>query len=285
MAVSSKNNRPATPPSPPDNAPSTTMAPLRAMSVLGILAKHQEGLSLTQMSDALGMPKTSLFSLLKSLNQGGYVSATNGLYNLGAETHHLATIISKRSPFPDCLRPELIKLHQACGETVSIGIPSESWKEFIYLDVIEANSSLRFRANVGARRPLYCTSPGLALLAFAPRQIQEKYIQSIDLEPITPTTITSKRKLAAALKHIADHCIAVSDGSVEGATGMSAPIFDAHRNLRGAVGLAGVSTKIRRNEARYTELLLETAARMSSILGFDKDYPPTLGELTADEPS
>lgn len=250
------------------------MAPLRAMSVLGILAKHEEGLSLTQMSEALGMPKTSLFSLLKSLNQGGYVSSTNGLYNLGSETYHLAAIISKRSPFPDCLRPELAKLHQACGETVSIGIPAESWEEFIYIDVIEADSTLRFRANVGARRPLYCTSPGLTLLAFAPRHVQEKYIAGVNLERITPTTITSKKELAATLKHIARHGIAIGDGSVEGATGMSAPIFDAHHNLRAAVGLAGVSTKIMRNESRYAELLLETAARMSCILGFDADYPP-----------
>lgn len=257
------------------------MAPLRTMNVLGILAKHQEGLSLTQMSEFLGMPKTSLFSLLKSLNQGGYVSSTNGLYNLGAEAYHLATIISKRSPFPDCLRPELAKLHQACGETVSIGIPAESWEEFIYIDVIEADSSLRFRANVGARRPLYCTSPGLVLLAFAPRHIQEKYIKSVKLEQITPTTITSRKVLAATLEDIAHRGIAISNGSVEGATGMSAPIFDVHHNLRGAVGLAGVSTKILRNEARYTELLLETASRMSCILGFDGEYPPAPSTMAA----
>ena len=257
-----------------DPASSTTLAPLRAMRVITALAMSHDGLSLTQLSEQLKVPKTSLFSLLRSLKQGGYIDSNNAYYRLDREAFNLAAIISKRQPFPIRLHPELLMLYQKCQETVCIGVPDESWTNFVYVDVIEADSSFRFVATVGAHRPLYCTSPGLALLAFAPEAVKTRYLESVELKKITPNTITSKRALSTALNKIAIEGVAVSSGSIEGATGIASPIFDEGGGIKATVGLAGVSAKIERNGTAYKALIIQAAENMSRMLGYGGGYPP-----------
>ena len=65
-------------------------APLRVMQVIAVLARHRDGLSLAELAAALQLPKTSLFSLLRALEGGGYVMSENGHHRLGQETYSLA---------------------------------------------------------------------------------------------------------------------------------------------------------------------------------------------------
>ena len=243
------------------------------MQVLGALGMSDDGLSLAQLSEQLQVPKTSLFSLLRSLDKGGYIDSQNGHHRLGKEAYSLAAMISKGRKFPDNLRPALRSLHEQSGETVMVAVPGESWSDLVYVDVIESDSWLRFRANIGARRPLYCTAPGLALLAFAPSERRAQYIETVQLTKLTPGTPSSKRALQQLLSKFKVDGAVVSSGSVEGATGISAPFFDDEGNVAGAVSLAGLSPRITRNEAALVQNAKNAGEKMSRILGYIGPYP------------
>src|SRR5438045_660146 len=64
----------------------TTLAPLRVMRIVGVLASHPDGLTLAALSARTGVPKSSLFSLLRTLESGGYVEGADGIYGLGPES-------------------------------------------------------------------------------------------------------------------------------------------------------------------------------------------------------
>lgn len=265
--------------SPADSA-STTMSPLRAMIVLGALAASEDGLSLAQLSEQLGLPKSSLFSLLKSLNKGGYIDSSSGHHRLDHEAYNLASVILRRRPLAERLHPELMRLHQLCNETVTLSVPRESWTEFLYVDVIEADSAFRFVAKVGASRPLYCTTPGLVLLAFAPQAAKKRYLQRGEFKKITPHTLTSQRALVTILARIKNEgVIAVRSGTIEGATGVAAPIFDSQGHVVAAVGLTTISVKVDRTEAEYKAAIVQAAETMSRIIGYDGRYPPSDKQL------
>lgn len=248
-------------------------APLRVMQVITVLAQHRDGLSLAELSATLQLPKTSLFSLLRSLESGGYVMSESGHHRLGQETYGLAAMIQKIDGFPGNVRGWLIELHKACQETVLVGVPSKDWTQLIYVDVIEASSWLRYSANIGSHRPLYSTSLGLTMLAFTTEKRQQHYIESTSLDALTHHTITSRAALRQALRQICAAGCSCSSGSIEGATGVSAPVFDGSGQLYAAVGLAGPTARYERNAEHFRALVVQCGERMSRALGFEGRYP------------
>ncbi|AVO48381.1 IclR family transcriptional regulator [Melaminivora suipulveris] len=250
-------------------------APVRVMQVIAALAQHRDGLSLAQLSEALRLPKTSLFSLLRALEGGGYVASENGHHRLGQETYSLAALIQRTDGFPGNVRPWLGELHRACQETVMVGVPSQDWTQLTYIDVIEASSWLRYSANVGARRPLYSTALGLTMLAFASSERQRRYLEATRLDAVTQHTITSRAALKRALRQIRAEGCASSSGSIEGATGVSAPVFDSGGALLAAVGMAGPTTRYERNAEHFKALVRHCGQQMSRALGFQNAYPGT----------
>ncbi len=248
-------------------------APVRVMQALTALAQHRDGLSLAQLSETLQLPKTSLFSLLRSLEAGGYVISESGRHRLGQESFSLAALIQKTDGFPGDVRHWLVELHKACEETVMVGVPTQDWSELIYVDVIEASSWLRYSANVGAHRPLYSTSLGLTMLAFTTAERQQRYIESTRLDPVTTHTLTSRTALQQALRRIRADGHASSSGSIEGATGVSAPVFDATGALHAAVGMAGPTARYERNAEHFRALVVRCGEQMSRALGFAGAYP------------
>ncbi len=251
-------------------------APLRVMQVIATLAQHRDGLSLAQLSEALQLPKTSLFSLLRSLESGGYVISDGGHHRLGQESHSLAALIQRTDGFPGNVRHWLNQLHKACEETVMVGVPADDWSHLVYVDVIEASSWLRYSANVGAHRPLYSTSLGLSMLAFATPEQQKRYMDTTRLQAVTAHTITSRKALQQAFQKIRNDGFAASSGSIEGATGISAPVFGSDGALQAAVGMAGLSIRYERNAERFADLVKECGLQMSRALGYRGPYPQSL---------
>lgn len=264
---------PSSPSEDDDDRAAPPRAPLRVMQVIATLALHTDGLSLAQLSEALKLPKTSLFSLLRSLESGGYVISENGHHRLGQEAHSLAALIQKPDGFPGNMRPVLMQLHRACEETVMIGVPADDWSHLVYVDVIEASSWLRYSANVGAHRPLYSTSMGLTMLAFATPEQQRSYLDTARLSPVTAHTITTKKGLMQAFRQIQAEGFAASSGSIEGAIGLSAPVFGSNGQLQAAVGMAGPTARYERNEASFVALVKQCGEQMSRALGYTGAYP------------
>ena len=154
-----------------------------------------------------------------------------------------------------------------------VGVPSKDWRELIYVDVIEASSWLRYSANVGAHRPLYSTSLGLTMLAFTTTERQRQYIEATPLTAVTHHTITSRTALQQALRRIRAEGCACSSGSIEGATGVSAPVFDSSGELQAAVGMAGPTARYERDAEHFKNLVVRCGEQMSRALGFTGDYP------------
>lgn len=256
-----------------DDRTAPPRAPLRVMEVIAMLAEHSDGLSLGELSEGLRVPKTSLFSLLRSLEAGGYVDSNKGHHRLGQTMLGLAALIQRNDRFPGNLRPMLEELHEACDETVLIGIPSKEWQHLIYVDVIEADSGMRYSARIGGQRPLYCTSLGLTMLAFATPEQQELHLSQTKLERINDGTLTSKKAVLQALRQIRAEGYCVSSGAIDETTGVSAPLLDAEGRLYAAVGMAGLTVRYERKPQRFAKLVMDCGQRMSRRLGYTGAYP------------
>jgi DNA-binding IclR family transcriptional regulator len=247
----------------------TTLAPLRVMRTVGVLASHPDGLTLAELSARTGVPKSSLFSLLRTLQGGGYVSAVDGVYVLGPESFVLGAVIARGRAFPGNLRPLLSRLHGECGHTVLLSVASDNWREIVYVDLLESVNSLRFQVSVGARDPLYGTALGLSMLAVAPPAVQDRYVKEVQLKRLGGATITTKTELSHVLGEArARGVLTIPSGINENVTAIASPVFDADGRVTAAVGLAGLSSEVTRDQARLSALVARTGSQMSRALGW-----------------
>lgn len=262
------------------SGPDTDSGPravLRVPEVLMALAARPDGSSLAELAPRLGVPKTSLHRLLRTLERGGYLTALGGLYRLGPTSFHLANLIGRAAPtagFPDVARPTLASLAQQTQETVMLGVLAGDAPEIRYVEVIDSDAPIRFTVSVDDMRPLYCAASGKAALAYLPRSVQDDYLARVPFTAFTPLT-TTKAELPDLLRAVRTAGIAYdSGGKVLGASGLASPVFDGEGQVIGSVSAAGPTERIEANRVRLEPLVIDAGERISRLLGFAEDYPP-----------
>ena len=256
---------------------------LRVPEVLMEIAGARRGLSLAELDARLSIPKASLHRLLRELGRGGYLVHEAGAYRLGPSSFHLAGLVTQAGParpFPGCARPELERLAVATGETVMLGVLSESGAEITYVDVIDSRAAVRFTIPIGDRRPLHSVASGKAVLAFLPGAAVRAYLEQADFTRFTAQT-TSKDELPTVLREIAAAGVALDcGGRAAGASALASPVLDADGWAFAAISVAGPADRIALAAPRLAALVLTAGERISRVLGYTGAYPP-IGDMGA----
>lgn len=211
----------------------------RGLKILDLLAEAGNGLSVTELAEALGVDKASASRLVATLERHGYVEkdpATRRCY-LGPQVVGLSRSVLARLPLREAARPFLRQLMEATGECAHLAIPAQG--KALYIDQVESPATLRVNAQVGTMNPLHCTALGKALLAFGELTLPAP------LEAFTPRTITEPETLRRHLEEIRRRGYAVDDEEFDlGVRCVAAPVFDFDGRLAGSIGISGPSTRI-----------------------------------------
>ncbi len=223
----------------------------RVLRALELLASQNEPLRLMEIARGLDMPTSSAHVLLQQLIRYDYISpvgqerryvAGPGLVLLGSRVRAGLQIVK-------AARPVLEELAAATGENVYLGIRQA--RGIAYADSVEAESGVMARFPLGSVRPPHATSPGKVFLAFhvPPGQL-DSVLGPEPLQALTRYSTTDRVKLRRQLEQIRARGYALNEQeAVEGAFGISTPIFDADGFLAGCitVGIPGVRFKSRRD--------------------------------------
>jgi len=240
----------------------------RVLTTLRTLALHRAPMSLVELSTAVKVPKTSLFAILKALHQAGYVTFEHERYALGAEALRLGQAIVGRHSVAALARPILEQLGRETRETIILGGLSEDRRHVEYIDVIEAESFLRFTVGIGTRRPLNASASGHAILSAMSDAERDAYLASDRFERFTPRTVASRTALRAAIATARrEGCAMTVDGSVDGAVGIAAPLVDRDQRVLGALVIAAPTTRILHRVDELKGRVKEGARSISRLLG------------------
>jgi DNA-binding IclR family transcriptional regulator len=242
-------------------------AAARIVHVLRLLADLREGANLSRLCELTGTPKTSLLTLLRALTESGYVKNVQGIYTLGLEAFKLASAVVAHRRFPEVAQPTIEALAAASGETVLIGQCTQDRQQMVYVAKAEGPKEVRFMVSVGDRRPLYSSSAGRLLLAYAPKNEQDAHMKNVRIEP-TSRVVTSKSILKQLLGRGAELGLDTADlGSANDVYGLAAAIFDSSGDMVAALVVAGPNTRIVADVDRIQKLLVESAEEISELLG------------------
>jgi DNA-binding IclR family transcriptional regulator len=241
----------------------------RIFAILDVLADTKAGATLSELSAAVGAPKSSLVGLLNGLlEERCVVRNSDGRYLPGSRLSSLSLRMMSGRELSIVVRPILSRLVAATGETAVLGELAPEGDMAIYIDKIESSNPIRYAVNVGERRELYCTALGKMLLAwFEPAQ-QQQYLAKTKFQRFTPTTITSGAKLRAELERIRTEGIArTEEERIQYADALAAPIFTRGGKFVAALLIAGPSERMRLNKVRVEEGLRAAAEECSRLIG------------------
>jgi IclR family acetate operon transcriptional repressor len=239
---------------------------MRLVTAFEALAKSAEGISLAELSIAVGAPKSSLLGILRSMVLLGYMAHGHGLYRLGPKSFRLAADILAVRSFPNLVRPILQDLHAQSRETVFLVQLDPLARRVTYVEGIDSPNPVRYTVPTGTTRPLYTSAGGCMLLAFQDPGWVDAYLRSVPLEPLTPRTITDVTELRHRLEMIRREGLAVSIGeAVPGAAGVAAPIFNPDGSVTAGLLIAAPVERFEGELPELKRLLREAATRVAGI--------------------
>lgn len=138
----------------------------KALTVLQILGeKGPDGLSLVDVAQALGSPKSGAHLTLSALRYRGFVEQDpeSGKYRLGGEALRVVASYEEKLNFRTGLLPLLRRLSEAIRQVCHIGVLDGA--DIVYLEKVDADRSVLVGSRVGGRNPAASTALGRAILS------------------------------------------------------------------------------------------------------------------------
>lgn len=134
-----------------------------ALVVLEAFADSGAEVSLTQLSEFLGMGKSNLFRILATFQKFGYVEKNqkSGKYRLGLSAYGVGQKCLSRMTLLTKAQPVMERLAQQCRETVYLAVPGE--KVFLMLDMVDTPQVVTMAPLVGNSYPLAGNAVGGAI--------------------------------------------------------------------------------------------------------------------------
>ena len=173
----------------------------RTLDFIELFAAQGRPLSLSDISRLLSIPLSSCHDVLQSLQARGYVTevAPRAGYYPTMRLHTLAAAIARGDPLAARAERALTELRDTLDETVALGKQTGPTSG-LYLMVLESANPLRFHNTPGEPiRSIHATAAGKVLLGQMPPDAFDGWLAETTLTPMTPSTVTSKPKLNAAI--------------------------------------------------------------------------------------
>ncbi len=176
----------------------------RTVELLELLAaRRHHPMKLRELSDALGAPRSSVYALVRTLVDRGWVRTdpTGTLFSIGIQALLAGTTYLDVDPILRIVQPQINDLSQDLDETIHYGRLQGT--DVVYLATHESTQYLRPFSRVGRRLPAFATAMGKALLAEQLRSGGEDALSSRlpgALAPLTPYTVVDRAELVVQLE-------------------------------------------------------------------------------------
>lgn len=147
----------------------------KTFSILEVMARTGRPLPLAELAQECRMPKPTVYRILRSLRDLGYVvqRASGGAYELSDRLGSLRTH-GRDAALRDKAEPVMTELHTAFDETVNLGVLEGLYIR--YAHVLETTQALRWIVKPGARDPFHSTALGRVIVAHLPDEQRARLV-------------------------------------------------------------------------------------------------------------
>ena len=241
----------------------------RALDVLMCFTNATPSLTMTQISDMVGLNKSTVHRLLATLEAKRFLErdAPTGIYKPGIRLVQMAFLSRGLNPLRSVSTPFLEDLSGRIRENVNLAVLAGA--DVIYLSVIESPQRVKLAAVPGQRLPAFCTASGKAMLAFLPEESVTAILER-GMPRYTANTITSPAALLDDLARVRERGLAMSTEEFEdGINAIAAPVSEPPL---ASVSIAGPAYRLTPDRMlQMAPALLETARLITAELERARD--------------
>jgi IclR family KDG regulon transcriptional repressor len=185
----------------------------RAFDILEIYLHEDRPLTVPEIADRAGLPRSTAHELVRTLAARHYlVAATSQPHHfvLGSKSFELGNAYASRVDLIVEGQEVARRVSAASEETVHLGILEGL--EVVYIVKEDSPHMIRMVSNVGLRRPAHCTAMGKVLLSALSDDELACLLGDGDVLPgLTPNSITSRSQLLDELAAVRTRGFAFDD--------------------------------------------------------------------------
>jgi len=241
----------------------------RSFELLRLLKDSPNGLTLKEICELMNIPKTSGFDIVQSLYNIGMVERPSDdikRYTIGIGLFVLGNSYLAKKSLYNVGNKFLKALAEKLNKTTFIGILSDD--KVVYVQKYEPEVSVKTSCNVGSTADIYATSLGKSLLAFSPKEVQDRIIPNINFIKLQSNTIDNEEEFRKELELTYHRGYSIDNNeNEEGIFCIGAPIFDSESNLIATVSASGLYNPAMNLDYESIELK-KTALQISRELGY-----------------
>jgi DNA-binding IclR family transcriptional regulator len=242
----------------------------RALLILDFLARCRRGATISQLTRALHLPKSTSHALLLTLERCGYAQRDShgGRYRLGSRLYGLANIALSGISLREQAAPFLQRLAEQTRSTVHMAVLEEG--EAVLIEKIAPLGTLVPKISTweGKRMGLHCTALGKALLTHVGESEMEKLVKKQGLLRHNENTVVSLSKLKVQCDCIRQVGYSIDDEEEEiGVRCIGAPVFDGSRKVVAAISITGTIGQLA-EISPFATMVKKAALALSAHMGF-----------------
>jgi DNA-binding IclR family transcriptional regulator len=226
----------------------TVPALARGLEILSFFTHERRILSGAQLAKMAKLPRASVFRMLQTLEQAGYLDrvgepGTHPSYRLGVAVLRLGFEFLSSMELTDQGRPVIESLSDACGYSSHIVV--RDGRDVVIVAKALGRHATFHAIQVGARLPAHATVLGRVLMGgMSLREIEQLYA-NVTMKAFMPSTPNTPQALKAAIDEAQTAGYAISQGGFEsGISTIAAPVFNSEKQICAAVSVTVLSARI-----------------------------------------
>ena len=250
---------------------STNRSTVRTIEILHHIADSHQQLTITEISQALNIPKSTTHQIVQTLVDLKMLETSRSkTFRLGIRFFELALPAFANMDLRREGQPILEELSNDTGESVFMA--SYDGPEIVYLDQVMGNSLMRLSVNPGSRGPIHSTALGKAILAALPREKVIEITGGGDLDAHTEFTIQNHAQLMDDLDSARVRGYSIDDRELfPDICCVAAPVLDSSDEPVAAISIVSHSSRMNASRIeRFGKMVHASALNLSRRMGYQK---------------
>ena len=245
----------------------------RTLDVLELLGEGRER-TLSECSDALDIPKSTLSGLLKALRRRGYVTRDrDGRYRLGVQCLNLGNAFLEAVDIRTVALPVMREVSSRTQHTCTLCVADGHLAAIVV--ATEGDTPFRVLTRKAAYGELHTSAVGKCLLAGFDDSELEEHLREHGLRRFTRNTIASPEALERELEEVRRRGYAIDDEEeVEGVRCVGVPILDHAGRVLAALSISALAPQLAPSDApALAEILAAASREISAQAGYVEQVP------------
>ena len=254
----------------------------RGLQLLMQFTRQQRELTGAELSRRLSLPRASVFRMLYTLEQGGFLErAEDGVsYRLGLAVLRLGFEVLASMDLTELGHPVIEELRDLCGYSAHLVVRDA--REVVFVAKAPGRNAMFHSIQVGARLPAHATVLGRILLSDLDLAGLRQLYPQTPLPAFTPKTPTDLKALKALIEQDRARGYGISMGGFEtGISTIAAPVFNEHGQVAAAISITVPSARI---EDADIEPLVERVRASAQQLSERLQHQPGRGGWADSQP-